>query len=77
MDFMLQFLSMNSTASQSSNCGLMGGLPFMPKLATVGTIAFPKWRNQMSLIATRAVSGLFWLAIQRAKARRRPLLVAG
>ena len=77
MGFILQFRSINSQASQSSNSGCEGGLPFLPKLTTVETNALPKWRNHMWLIATRAVSGLSLLAIQLARASRRPLLVRG
>src|SRR5689334_2656577 len=68
---------MNSLASQSSNCGWLGGLLARPKSCGVGTSAWPKWRSQIWFAATRAVSGLFVLATQRAKARRRPVLVLG
>ena len=68
---------MNSAASQSSRAGWLGGCPLRPKSNTVGTIALPKCRSQRWFIATRAVSGLLGSAIQRARASRRPLLVAG
>ncbi len=43
MDFMLQFLSMNSTASQSSNLWVDGRLAVhAPKLATVRYNSFSK-----------------------------------
>ena len=60
---MSQLRSMNSTASQSNNSGCVGGFPLLPKLKTVGTSGFPKWRSQMWLMATRAVSGLSFAAI--------------
>ena len=47
MDFMLQLRSISSTASQSSNSGWEGDFPLMPKLNTVGTSAWPKWRSHM------------------------------
>ena len=74
---MLQPRSISSAASQSSSAGCDGGWPLRPKSFTVGTIARPKWRPQMWLTATRAVSGFDSSAIQRAKASRRPVLVAG
>ena len=74
---MLQPESMSSTASQSSSAGWVGGLPLRPKSNTVGTSGVPKCRIQMWLTATRAVSGLSRSAIQRARASRRPVLVAG
>ena len=55
---MLQPLSMNSTASQSSSAGCVGALPLRPKSKTVATSGAPKCRSQMWLTATRAVSGL-------------------
>ena len=45
--FMSQSRSMNSTASQSSSSGCVGGLPLRPKLNTVGTSGLPKWRSHM------------------------------
>ncbi len=75
--FMLQLLSMNCTASQSKSAESVGGFPFFPKLTTVGTSGFPKWRSQIWFTATRAVSGFCLLAIQLARAVRRPELVFG
>src|SRR5262249_16328831 len=69
--------AINSAASQSSSAGCDGGRPLRPKSDTVGTIAWPKWRIQIWLTATRAVSGLCVSAIHRARASRRPELSAG
>ena len=68
---------MNSAASQSSRAGCVGGWPLRPKSKTLGTSAWPKCRSQTWLTATRAVSGLSRSAIHRARASRRPVLVAG
>ena len=54
---MLQPRFMNSTASQSSSCGCVGGSPILPKLSSVATMPRPKWWCQMRLTITRAVSG--------------------
>ena len=77
IDFMLQPRSMNSTASQSSSARASVGVPLTPKLKTVATSGSPKCRIHIWFTATRAVSGLFRWAIQRASASRRPVLVAG
>jgi len=53
----LQPCSTSSLANQSSSSGCVGGFPLFPKLKTVGTSGFPKWRSHMWFIATRAVSG--------------------
>ena len=56
--------------------GLVGAVPLTPKLKTVATSGSPKCRIHIWFTATRAVSGLFRCAIQRASASRRPVLVA-
>ena len=48
---------MNSTASQSSSSGWLGGSPCAPKSSTVFTRPVPKSICQSRLTATRAVSG--------------------
>ena len=57
--------------------GASGGVPLRPKSNTDGTSGVPKCRIQIWLTATRAVSGLSGSVIQRARASRRPVLVAG
>ena len=69
---MLQPRFMNSTESQSSNSGCVGGSPILPKLSSVATMPRPKWWNQIRLTITRAVSGLSGDAIHSASANRRP-----
>ena len=68
---------MSSAASQSRSSGWAGGLPLRPKSKTVGTSGDPKWRVQIWLTATRAVSGLRRSVIHLASACRRPLLRGG
>src|SRR5687768_18326540 len=48
----------NSSASQSSSSGCVGGVPSFPKLFAVRTIPSPKCHSQRRLTITRAVSGL-------------------
>ena len=70
---MLQPRFMNSTASQSSSSGCVGGSPILPKLSSVPTMPRPKWwcqsaidddaRGQRVVAASRAT---------RASASRRP-----
>src|SRR5215475_13222221 len=72
--FMLHPLVTNSDANQSSNSGLVGGVPLRPKSNTVGTSAVPMCRVQRWLTATRAVSGFRGSVIHSASALRRPVL---
>ena len=55
---MLQPRSANSTASQSSSSGWVGGSPWRPKSFGVRTIPSPKCPCQMRFTITRASSGL-------------------
>ena len=48
---------MNSTASQSSSSGCVGGSPILPKFSSVATMPRPKCFCQRRLTMTRAVSG--------------------
>ena len=75
--FICQPSILSSAASQSSKPGIVGGFPLRPKSNTDGTSGVSKWCIQIWLIAIRAVSGLSGWVIQRASARRRPVLVAG
>src|SRR5262245_47290181 len=68
---------MNTAASQTSSAGWVGGWPRPPKFSTEGTRPAPKWRIQIWLTATGAVRGFSRSVSQRARARRRPVLVAG
>ena len=61
---------MNSTASQSSSLGWLGGSPCVPKSSLVSTRPMPKTCSQKRFTSTRAVSGLFVSTSQRAKASR-------
>ena len=72
--FKLQPDSMNSTASQSSSSWWIGRGVRRPKSNIDATSGSPKCRIQMWLTATRAVSGFRRSTIQRASARRRPVL---
>ena len=54
---MLQPRFMNSTASQSSSSGCVGGSPILPKFSSVATMPRPKCFCQRRLTMTRAVSG--------------------
>ncbi len=54
---MSQPLSRNSTASQSSSSGWLGGSPVTPKSPVVRTIPVPNTCCQNRLTVTRAVSG--------------------
>ena len=67
---------MNSTANQSSSAGCVGGTPCEPKSFSVCTIPRPKKCCHMRLTATRARSGLFRSATQRAKSSRSPFVLA-
>jgi hypothetical protein len=69
---MLQPRRTNSTASQSSSSGCVGGSPIFPKFSSVDTMPRPKCFCHSRLTMTRAVSGLSGEAIQRASASRRP-----
>src|SRR5437868_5728791 len=64
-------LSRNSTASQSSNSGLVGDEPLRPKSLGVLTRPRPKCDCQTRLAMERHVSGLYLLAIHSARAARR------
>src|SRR5215212_3948606 len=66
--------SMNRTASQSSNCGCVGGSARVPKSLGVRTIPSPKWCCQLRFTITRAVSGLSRLAMSVAISRRAAVL---
>ena len=68
--FMSHLRSMNSTASQSSSSGCVGGSPCVPKSSLVSTRPLPKCCAQMRFIVTRAVSGLFGSTSQFARPRR-------
>ena len=57
--------------------GYTEGAELPVHLRKVATSGLPKCHDQMWLITTRAVSGLSRLAIQRASAVRRPVLLVG
>src|SRR6476646_7851604 len=63
---------MNQVASQSISSGCVGRAPILPKLLGVATSPLPKCCCQTRLTITRAVSVFWRLAIQRARASRRP-----
>ena len=62
--------SRNSTASQSSSFGFVGGSPVMPNSPAVGTRPCPKTCAQKRLTLTRAVSGWSGWVSHRASPRR-------
>ena len=70
MCFTFQPLSTNSVASQSSNSGCVGKVAWVPQSSSVRTIPWPKNIRQRRLTNTRATSGLFGAAIQRARSSR-------
>ena len=61
---------MNHAANQSSSSGCDGLSPSRPKLSVVATNPRPKCQRHTRFTITRAVSGFFSSAIQRAKASR-------
>ena len=65
-----QPLSINSTASQSSNSGCDGKAPCVPKSSQVRTRPWPKSSFHSRLTSTRATSGLSRETIQRARSSR-------
>ena len=65
-----QPFSMNSTASQSSSSGWLGGSPWMPKSSGVRTMLRPKSSAHQRLTVTRAVSGFSRATSQRASVSR-------
>src|SRR5690348_8831589 len=67
----------NSAASQSSSSGWVGFFPVAPKLFGLPAMAWPKCQSQRRLTMTRGVSGFSGLAIQSARALRRPSIVVG
>ncbi len=60
----------NSTASQSSNSGWLGGSPWVPKSSLVFTSPVPNIACQTRLIATRLVSGCAGSTSHRARPSR-------
>ena len=67
---MLQPLSMNSTASQSSNSGWLGASACVPRSSEVATRPVPKYACQARLTNARAVVGDFRSTSQFANVRR-------
>ena len=72
-DLKFQPLSMNSTASQSSNFGWLGGSPWLPKSSLVFTRPVPNGCCHKRLIVTRAVSG-FSGDVNHSASSARPLV---
>jgi hypothetical protein len=70
MCFTFQPLSINSTASQSSNSWFAGGSLVVPKSSVDFTEPTPKISCQNRLTVTRAVSGLSAELIHLARPRR-------
>ena len=75
IDLMLQPWRTNSEANQSSSSEWVGRAPVLPKFARVFTIPVPKWCFQIRFTMTREVSGWSGRINQRAKAKRRPVLL--
>ena len=65
-----QPLSINSTASQSSNSGCDGKAPCVPRSSQVRTRPWPKRSFHSRLTSTRATSGFSRETIQRARSSR-------
>ena len=70
MCFTSQPLSMNSTASQSSNSGFVGGSPCDPRSSRTLEIPVPKKSFHNRFTKTRAVSGFSRSTSQSARSRR-------
>ena len=70
MCFTFQPLSMNSTASQSSNAAWAGHSPCAPTSSIAALMPVPKNCRHILFMKTRAVSGFSREVNQRARSRR-------